>query len=164
MFKEHLSLFNRYQFSPHLSLFPLSWWPHPRAWSEAWSWRWKGWGAHFWTEERSEDEIQLTANSFTLKRSHLSTVSSLPVAGFRLDRAAAWRQLGLRQQAELTRGQTFLTSWAASTDKLFFDSIRYRYDMRVFLSIRYDTIRYTPLLTLRSPWWWPALCAETMKM
>ena len=111
MFKEHLSLFNRYQFSPHLSLFPLSWWPHPRAWSEAWSWRWKGWGAHFWTEERSEDEIQLTANSFTLKRSHLSTVSSLPVAGFRLDRAAAWRQLGLRQQAELTRGQTFLTSW-----------------------------------------------------
>ena len=53
---------------------------------------------------------------------------------------------------------------AASSDKLFFDSIRYRYDMRVFLSIRYDTIRYTPLLTLRSPWWWPALCAETMKM
>ena len=53
---------------------------------------------------------------------------------------------------------------SASSDKLFFDSIRYRYDMRVFLSIRYDTIRYTPLLTLRSPWWWPALCGETMKM
>ena len=32
---------------------------------------------------------------------------------------------------------------ASSSDKLFFDSIRYRYDMRVFLSIRYDTIRYT---------------------
>ena len=25
-----------------------------------------------------------------------------------------------------------------SSDKLFFDSIRYRYDMRVFFSIRYD--------------------------
>ena len=32
-----------------------------------------------------------------------------------------------------------------SSDKLFFDSIRYRYDMRVFLSIRYDTIRYEGL-------------------
>ena len=51
----------------------------------------------------------------------------------------------------------------ASSDMLFFDSIRYRYDMRVFLSIRYDTIRYD-ILSLRSPWWWPALCAETMKM
>ena len=31
---------------------------------------------------------------------------------------------------------------ALSSDKLFFDSIRYRYDMRVFFSItiRYDTI------------------------
>ena len=28
---------------------------------------------------------------------------------------------------------------------LFFDSIRYRYDMRVFFSIRYDTIRYEGL-------------------
>ena len=28
------------------------------------------------------------------------------------------------------------------SDKLFFDSIRYRYDIRVFFSIRYDTIRY----------------------
>ena len=43
-------------------------------------------------------------------RTHLGTVSSLPVAGVRLDRAAAWRQLGLRQQAELARGQAFLTS------------------------------------------------------
>merc|ERR1711928_293244 len=33
----------------------------------------------------------------------------------------------------------------SSSDKLFFDSIRYRYDMRVFLSIRYDTIRYEGL-------------------
>ena len=32
-----------------------------------------------------------------------------------------------------------------SSDKLFFDSIRYRYDMRVFFSIRYDTIRYEGL-------------------
>ena len=31
------------------------------------------------------------------------------------------------------------------SDKLFFDSIRYQYDMRVFLSIRYDTIRYEAL-------------------
>ena len=28
------------------------------------------------------------------------------------------------------------------SDKLFFDSIRYRYDIRVFFSIRYNTIRY----------------------
>merc|ERR1712038_304495 len=34
---------------------------------------------------------------------------------------------------------------ALSSDKLFFDSIRYRYDMRVFFSIRYDTIRYEGL-------------------
>merc|ERR1712038_840610 len=33
----------------------------------------------------------------------------------------------------------------SSSDKLFFDSIRYRYDMRVFFSIRYDTIRYEGL-------------------
>ena len=38
-----------------------------------------------------------------------------------------------------------LASCSASSDKLFFDSIRYRYDMRVFLSIRYDTIRYEGL-------------------
>ena len=29
---------------------------------------------------------------------------------------------------------------AMKSDKLFFDSIRYRYDIRVFFSIRYDTI------------------------
>ena len=33
-----------------------------------------------------------------------------------------------------------LCSKPLSSDKLFFDSIRYRYDMRVFFSIRYDTI------------------------
>ena len=33
-----------------------------------------------------------------------------------------------------------LFSGSSSSDKLFFDSIRYRYDMRVFFSIRYDTI------------------------
>ena len=31
------------------------------------------------------------------------------------------------------------------SDKLFFDSIRYQYDMRFFFSIRYDTIRYEGL-------------------
>jgi len=31
---------------------------------------------------------------------------------------------------------------AMKSDKLFFDSIRYRYDIRVFFSIVYDTIRY----------------------
>merc|ERR1712038_786983 len=36
-------------------------------------------------------------------------------------------------------------SGSLSSDKLFFDSIRYRYDMRVFFSIRYDTIRYEGL-------------------
>ena len=35
--------------------------------------------------------------------------------------------------------------WSVSSDMLFFDSIRYRYDMRVFFSIRYDTIRYEGL-------------------
>ena len=36
------------------------------------------------------------------------------------------------------------------SDKLFFDSIRYRYNIKVFFSIRYDKIRYEGLW---SPWW-----------
>ena len=33
---------------------------------------------------------------------------------------------------------SFMVSPPMKSDKLFFDSIRYQYDMRVFFSIRYD--------------------------
>ena len=43
------------------------------------------------------------------------------------------------------RVEHLLVPGPMKSDKLFFDSIRYRYDMRVFFSIRYDTIRYEGL-------------------
>ena len=58
------------------------------------------------------------------------------------------REEALQQikKSKMSRSKVILALRPASSDKLFFDSIRYRYDMRVFLSIRYDTIRYSSVV------------------
>ena len=70
-------------------------------------------------------------------------------------RATGWSHCGRQaclvgwRQAQWCQGRVLfgppsvgLPCWLSpmKSDKLFFDLIRYRYDMRVFLSIRYDTI------------------------
>jgi len=52
---------------------------------------------------------------------------------------------GWKSSLNLLNAEAFPLLQPLSSDKLFFDSIRYRYDMRVFFSIRYDTIRYEGL-------------------